>query len=233
MAKRKLTATQRLRQNVKRQIRRMEQSGYRVDTEIKEKLQTAKYQTLKAYQRNKYSKLYDQATAEIDGEIVTGQVAKKEKAKERARIAAQTRKQRRYEKQQWAVESEEDWKRQRRIQDEIERRNAELYQEGQIVYDNIAEMIDDYPTEGSRALKDILKSEMNKYGRDAVIRAMAQAPDDFIANARTIIYYEKDKDKIHSAITDFVHVITGTLPTAEEAKQIGETMDTMTDMGVE
>ena len=60
MAKRtKLTATQKLRKLVQQQVRRMEQRGYRVDTSLKEKIKTGKYQTLKSIQKNKYKKLYE------------------------------------------------------------------------------------------------------------------------------------------------------------------------------
>ena len=72
MAKRKPTATQRLRKLLQQQVRRMENRGYRIDTELKEKIKTGKYQTLQSIRKNKYAKLYEGASAEIDSNIVSG-----------------------------------------------------------------------------------------------------------------------------------------------------------------
>ncbi len=213
---RKLTATQRLRQNVRRQIRRMEKSGYIIDAQIKENIPTAKYQTLKSYQRNKYSKLYEESIAEYQGQIVSGTTYKRERAKEAARRGTQ---------------SYFDWETTRREQDMLDRLNAEQYREGELVYDNIVSLINHYPTNGSKALSDILDSEISKYGKDAVIRSMANAPEEATALATVIAYYEEESSAINSAIVEFTQIITGTIPTAEEAKDLGEIMDIMTDFG--
>ena len=72
MAKRKPTATQRLRKLVQQQVRRMENRGYRIDTELKEKIKTGKYQTLQSIRKNKYAKLYAGSSPQIDSKIVSG-----------------------------------------------------------------------------------------------------------------------------------------------------------------
>ena len=59
--------------------------------------------------------------------------------------------------------------------------------------------------------------------------AIGQSPQEAIANARTILYYEDGKDAIHSAFLDLFGVITGTKATDEEAKELGDTLDAMTD----
>ena len=53
MAKRKLTPAQKLRSLVQQQVRRMEKRGYRIDSALKEKIKTGKYQTLKSIKKRR------------------------------------------------------------------------------------------------------------------------------------------------------------------------------------
>lgn len=250
MAKRtRLTATQKLRKLVQQQVRRMEHRGYRVDTSLKEKIKTGKYQTLKSIQKNKYKKLYESSSSEIEGKIVTGEKKLSYERSESAKRAAETRKlkreQREHDKRVYQeaydeaerqrrereLAEEEEWERKRREQDRKERRLAELYNEGRIAYDNIYDLIGEYPTPGSKMLSNALRSEISKYGEEKVIQAMGTAPSTFIETAQMIIYYEEESSAIHSALVSFIEVITGVIVNGELAQDIGETMDEMTDMG--
>lgn len=252
MAKRtKLTATQKLRKLVQQQVRRMERRGYRVDTGLKEKIKTGKYQTLKSIQKNKYKKLYESSSSEIEGKIVSGEEKRSYERSESAKRSAVTRKLKREqrehdkrvfqeaydsaERQRREKELEEDedeeWERKRRERDRKARRLAELYDEGRIAYDNIYDLIGEYPTPGSKMLSNVLRSEISKYGEAKVIQAMGTAPSTFIETAQMIIYYEEESSAIHSALVNFIEVITGVIVNGELAQDIGETMDEMTDMG--
>lgn len=250
MAKRtRLTATQKLRKLVQQQVRRMERRGYRVDTGLKEKIKTGKYQTLKSIQKNKYKKLYESSSSEIEGKIVSGEKKLSYERSESAKRAAETRKlkreQREHDKRVYQeaydraerqrrekeLAEEEEWERKRREQDRKERRLAELYNEGRIAYDNIYDLIGEYPTPGSKMLSNALRSEISKYGEEKVIQAMGTAPSTFIETAQMIIYYEEESSAIHSALVSFIEVITGVIVNGELAQDIGETMDEMTDMG--
>ena len=245
MAKRtKLTATQKLRKLVQQQVRRMERRGYRVDTSLKEKIKTGKYQTLKSIQKNKYKKLYESSSSEIEGKIVSGEEKRSYERSESAKRAAETRRSRRaqqvdysgYDETEWTEADErsyrdEEWERKRRERDRKERRLAELYNEGRIAYDNIYDLIGKYPTPGSKMLSNALRSEISKYGEEKVIQAMGTAPSSFIETAQMIIYYEEESSGIHSALVSFIEVITGVIVNGELAQDIGETMDEMTDMG--
>lgn len=260
MAKRtKLTATQKLRKLVQQQVRRMERRGYRVVTSLKEKIKTGKYQTLKSIQKNKYKKLYESSSSEIEGNIVSGEQKRSYERSESAKRAAETRRSRRaqqdldrrkydtdrdteqedysgYDETEWTEADErsyrdEEWERKRRERDRKERRLAELYDEGRIAYDNIYDLIGEYPTPGSKMLSNALRSEISKYGEEKVIQAMGTAPSTFIETAQMIIYYEEESSAIHSALVSFIEVITGVIVNGELAQDIGETMDEMTDMG--
>ena len=124
---------------------------------------------------------------------------------------------------------EEKWREQRRLQDERDREQARRYSEGEITYNQITTLIDKYPTPGAKALNRALVSEIGKFGRDKVLQAMSYAPDTMIAYAQQIAFYEDGADAIHSAILAFVDIITGTIQSAEEAMEMGETLDQMTD----
>lgn len=236
MAKRKMTATQKLRKLVKQQVRRMENRGYRIAPEIKEKVKSGSYQTLKSLQRNKYSKVYEASTSEVEGKIVGGQEKRKYERRESARKSAETRRYWKYveehpDRVREEALKEQQWKEERRKQDEQDRLDAELYKEGEITYNEIIDKIDAYPSEGSLLLNEALKFEIEKYGKENVLKAMGQIPQSYIKMAQDIVYYEKGKEAIHSATKTFFELIKNTILDAEELKQLGETMDQMTDMG--
>lgn len=255
MAKRKQSATQKLRKLVQQQVRRMEKRGYRIESELKEKIKTGKYQTLKSIQRNRYQKLYKQSSSEIEGKIVGGEQKRTYERKESARRGLETRRYNRYIKrrdwleQQREIEEErrkreyyqdddyydedydEEWEHERRRQDEQDRRDAQLYDEGKIAYNQINELVEQYPTPGSKMLKNALRSEISKYGEVKVLQAMGNAPSTFVETAQMIIYYEEESSAIHSALVSFIEVITGTIINGSDAREIGETMDEMTDFG--
>lgn len=217
MAKR-LSATERLRSNIKRTIRSLEKRGYDISKEIKEKISTGKFQTLKSFQKNRYKKLYREATAKQNGQAISGTRKRQLERQQSARKAKETVKRR---KQQ----SSSSWEKERRRQDAIDRESAQQFQEGEIVYSNIIDMINQYPTKGAKHLSDMLSKEIAKYGKENVIMAMSQAPDTAISYARTIVFYEDSSEGIHTALQEFAGMITGSIPDADEAKEMGEVMD--------
>ena len=260
MAKRKPTATQRLRKLVQQQVRRMENRGYRIDTELKEKIKTGKYQTLQSIRRNKYAKLYEGSSAEIDTNIVSGRRYRQYERKVSAEKGAETRRvnterkrverkakeaydrgyreaeERRsqdyYDDEDYESDWEEqhDWEETRARQDEEEAQIAQDINQGEIMYRNVQDLIDKFPREGANILQNALASEINKYGLDLVMAGMAQAPIDVVEESRKIVHYNGTKENIHRSITNLFDAITGTIRTIQESKVLGEAMDQMTDM---
>lgn len=253
MAKRKLTATQKLRGLVQQQIRRMEKRGYRVDSAFKEKVKTGKYQTLKSIQKDKYKKLYEASTAESDGKIISGRRKRLIERKEASEKAVRTR-------QRKPKASDVIWKEAPSIEEledqlydksvgSLSDKQFEGYiknqkdmrdimtvgdiQEGRIMYENIEELIEKFKVRGgSNILKDALASEVEKYGPNAVMEAMANAPGDIIAEAQNIMFYEGDKADKHRALVHFFDSIVGEVRTLEASKALGEATDRMTDFYV-
>lgn len=254
MAKRKLTPTQKLRSLVQQQVRRMEKRGYRIDSPLKEKIKSGKYQTLKSIQRDKYKKLYEAATAESEGKIISGRRKRYIERKEAAEKAVKTR-QRAHRKTDvvWKeapsiteLEDELYDKSKRPLTpDEFERMikakkdardilAANDIQEGNVMYNNIEEIIDKFKDKrkGASILEDALASEIEKYGINAVMEAMANAPGDIIQEAQNIAFYSGDKAERHRSLVHFFDAIIGEVRTLEADKRLGEALDRMTDFYV-
>ncbi len=222
---RNLSATERLRRNMMRQISRMEESGYRIDTELKETLKTAKYQTLNKYAKLRYKNLYEEATAlSEEGDIVSGIDYRQEVYSRRARKAAETRKLSKPE----SIDNK--WEKERRLKDIREQKYARIINEGEMIYDNIIDLINMYPIDASDSLKKGLESEIRRYGKNAVLFSLTDLPEDVIEGLQNIVHYSGTKEQIHRAYKDFFDAIKGSIPSDEEAKEMGEVMDRMTDM---
>jgi hypothetical protein len=235
MAKRKPIKTENLRRRLKARVRSFEKRGLFVPEDVREKIKTGKYQTLKSFERENYKKLYSVSTGEVNGKVVSGTQYREYERREAARKAQETKRQReeaeRVRREREEQERQErEWEEERRRRDEFERQRAEKYQEGELVYDEVVRTIEDYPTEGSKYLRAKLNAEISSYGKDRVILALAEAPSDAIAYAKVICYYEDEKPKIQQAMHEFLNIIRGTKESADEAKETGEVMDRMTDM---
>jgi len=253
MAKRKLTKTTKERGKLLRQIRSMENRGYRFPEKELQKIHSGKYyQTFHSYTRGNYKKLYSVATGEIDGKTVTGYEFRSYERKQAVLKAAETRKKKAtpdviwkeaptieeledqlYDKPVGSLSDKqfEDWiRKQKDARDLME---AGDIQEGRIMYKNIEELIEKFKVRGgSNILKDALASEIEKYGPNAVMEAMANAPGDIIAEAQNIMFYEGDKADKHRALVHFFDSIVGEVRTLEASKALGEATDRMTDFYV-
>lgn len=269
MAKRKPTKTQQLRKLVQQQVRRMEKRGYRIDSATKEKIKTGNYQSLQSIRKNRYAKLYNASSAEIDSKIVGGKEYRKYERKQSAEKGLRTRRyheqvnriydearRSREEAERSAISEEEnayhgqdyydqedyerdweeqhtreelEWEEKRREQDRFDRQTAQYYQEGEIAYNEIERLIDKYPTKGAEFLKQALSNEVGRFGKEAVIAGLSTMPQEAIETVQNICRYNEDASTIHAEIVDFFSLITGTILSAQEAMELGEVMDDMTD----
>ena len=105
--------------------------------------------------------------------------------------------------------------------------------EGELMLDNIDELIKRFDTRtGGKILEKALASEIEKYGRNKVAEAMANAPGDVIAEAQNIVFYSGDKEANHKALVNFFDSIIGEVRTLSAEKALGEAIDRMTDFYV-
>lgn len=207
MAKRKLgklqTEYNKELNRVRRFINRASKRGYRFEgvpgfSDRPEKITRKAINQLASL--NQYN-LYKYATAISDtGSIVSGTERRKEERRESARKGQETRAK----------------NKKTRI------KPADPYD---IVYNNIKNLIVEYPTKGSRYLNNLLASEIRRYGRNRVLRSMMQAPEALIDLAQTIIYYEDKSDRINSALRAMADIIQGHIRNAEEEEDLSEAME--------
>ena len=88
-----------------------------------------------------------------------------------------------------------------------------------IVYQGVIDLLETYPSSTAyQYLKNLLDSEVKKWGRDAVAESMNAAGEDWIRRAHEIIFYEGDSMRIHDALKTFADLInSGVKRSKEEA----------------
>lgn len=191
MSKRKPSATQALRRNVKRTLRSLEKRGYIIPEKVREDINKGKYQTLKSYQKEGYRKLYENIKGEINGETVSG------------------RRMRNWEREQAALKGAQT-KRTRKAP-------AVLPEEGEIVYYNLLALISNNPGPGAARLEKILNDEVSSVGLQAVIRGLSQAPEQAIEDAEKVVFYfDHSEEEVQGATNELINILRGVKPSTVE-----------------
>lgn len=114
----------------------------------------------------------------------------------------------------------------RRLTEEQEFR--ERFSQGKIIYDQIMDMIYDIDITheaSAQSLRNQLEEEFDKYGEDAVLMAMANAPREFVESAQGALSYKPEDERHVMAIMNIHKLISGTVPTMEEAQEIHDRME--------
>ena len=215
--------TKKKRQQLKRIrqfISRAEKRGYSFDSEFKNQLTGFSTQKLKNLTPKK---LYEksQAISEETGKVITGTERRKEERKEVARKAQETRRRHKAEREQ------------REYYDYAERDYSEYetsYED--TILKNIESLIRQYEDSdisvrryGSSLLQQLLDEEISNYGRKAVALACENAPAQAIS-ASQIVIFASDQERKDMGIQELRNIITsGVIPTIEQSKQMGETME--------
>ena len=206
---------------IKAFIRRAEARGYRFDSDFKENYETYSTQKLKAL---KPAKLYSQTTAisEETGKVITGIERQKEERKLSSLKAKATRLLKKQEakiKQEYYDYSGYDYS---------DTADASFTD---IVLANIEAKIDAYrdsTTEreayGAKLLDTVLQQQINLYGREKVARSCEEAPDQAKRYSDAVIFASKQEIKLHN-LTEFILLITGTVLSIDDAKQIGDALE--------
>ena len=205
---------------IRRFISRAEKRGYRFDTEFKNQLTELSSQKLKNLTPKK---LYEksQAISEETGKIITGTERRKEERKEVAQKAQETRRRHKAE-----IEQREYYEYSERYYSEYETSYEDT------ILTNIESLIRQYEDSdiavrqyGSSLLQQLLDEEITNYGRKAVALACENAPAEAI-RASQIVIYASDQSQKDMNIQELRNIITsGVLPSIEQSKQMGETME--------
>ena len=110
--------------------------------------------------------------------------------------------------------------------DIVQQKMYKTFNENDIAYYNVKKLIDEYPTEkGSQYLRNILLSEIKRFGEQAVIASMQNAPNDMINKAQNIVFMPSDQETaqtMHEALSEFADIIKSCIPSTNEVKEIGD-----------
>lgn len=104
---------------------------------------------------------------------------------------------------------------------------VELSKQSELMMYRIQNMIDKYPYRSAEYLNNILKSDINRYGRDAVMDALEAIPSSEIDRVDTILYYPgtRSRSDTHNDLRTFAEILKGYIPDEAESKEIADIMD--------
>ncbi len=204
-------------------FRRAEKKGFSWSEEFKQKIlnsNTNKLRNIKPRQ------LYKEAQYQTEKGKVTGTEGVLIRRKIGAKKGVETRKFRKWLK----TPEGRNWQSQVESQEVYDYSSDYLPSEGEIVYDKIMNMIDAYPTKGAEILKKSLEADIKKFGYKNVIDALAIAPDYAVQSAQMVMYYfgnSENASNMHRAFTSFFDLIRGDIPSSDDRKMVGETLEGM------
>lgn len=96
-----------------------------------------------------------------------------------------------------------------------------------IVLGNVEDLINSYGTVGSHYLKKMLDEEIQRFGRDAVAKAMNEMPEYYIDEAQNILFYAPGTDKMseHRALRAMATMIKSSCLSQQENQDLMEAAD--------
>lgn len=173
-------------------MRSLEKRGYIIPENVKQQIDKGKYQTLKSYQKDGYRKLYENIKAEVNGQTVSGRRKRNLEREQAAQKAAQTKK----------------------------AKQGNIPNEGEITYYTLLSLIAQNPGNGAARLQKILDDEIASYGLQAVIRGLAQAPEEAIEDAEKVVHYwDYSEEEVADATNELIGILRGYKPTREDLEQ--------------
>lgn len=218
---------------IKRGYIELQKQGYRFDKTLDsiigkqpKRITKSRIEKLSRITRTTLRK-YTTAISPKTGKVISGEIAFKE-AQELKREARKLENKFYFKTTQGVIKSQDkEFFKIISKKDKESLRKANLFNKGTIVYNNIMDLINKYPTEGAEILLRVLKSEFSTFGKDAVLEALGNAPEDCVSLAEDIVHYRLSSTGIHEGIMNFINIIRGTIASEEERKEIGEVMDAM------
>lgn len=128
-----------------------------------------------------------------------------------------------------------EWLEQRRRQDVLDRKRLsesdelrQMFNEGNIIYDQIKQAIAEVRRDHLQAgmhLERVLNNQITQYGKEMVIRTMAQAPSEVLELIDISLRYNPGDNRHDTAIRELQMVITGYIPDAQESRDLQDSID--------
>lgn len=191
------------------------------------------------------AKLYEKAEYIVPetGEVVSGRkgrILERKKATEKAKKTRHDKRIRNlYENNEYEPSNEPDFEQRRRRQDKKDRGKfddddyADTVSQGEATYQWILRQIEEKGDKVKKAadkLRKLLDDEISKYGRDKVMRQIAQYDDEIRQEVESELYYRNTVSDTEVALFNIKQLITGEAPTMEDAKDANDFADVSEEM---
>lgn len=176
----------------------------------KSKAQKAKQQKVTRQKINAGKEIKQAASAAAKAKTAKAQKQAQRKAKAKAEKE-------RLKQKKW----EENRRREdKKAREKFDQKKKSQFDKGQLVYEQILAMINQARDSGfgpgADHLLTVLQSEINRYGKQAVFYAMAEAPIELIADAQIAIRYDEGSYPHDTAITSILEIIRAGEPLSME-----------------
>ena len=154
-----------------------------------------------------YNKAY--AISAVTGQPITVEQRKREIREEASRKAWETRRRKKDQEDYNRIKTNREWQ--------------QTFHASKLVWDKVQSMIANVGVQQSQSadlLNNLLNSEIEKYGVDAVLYSISQASDDFLSTCEVIIKYHPSSEVSRTAVQHLYTLISGNLPSDGEQAEI-------------
>lgn len=200
------------RKRIKRFIRYAEKRGYVFEPNlIPPKPKTITSGSIRRLSKIRPAQLYKKAYAisAVTGQPITVEQRKREIRQEASRKAWETKRRKKDKEDYERMISDREWQ--------------QKFDAPRIVWNKVQSMIANVGVQQSQSadlLNDLLNSEIEKYGLDAVLYSISQASDDFLSTCEVIIKYHPSSAVSRTAVQHLYVLISGNLPNDAEQAEI-------------
>ena len=204
------------RNRIKRFIRNAEKRGYVFEPNlIPPKPKTITSGSVRRLAKIRPAQLYNKAYAisAITGQPITVEQRKKEIREEASRKAWETKRRKKDQEDYNRTKSDKEWE--------------QMFHMSKLVWDKVQNMISNVGVQQSQSadlLNNLLNSQVQKYGIDAVLYCIAQTSEDFLSTCEAIIKYHPDSGVSRTAVQHLYTIISGNLPSEAEQGEIDKAL---------
>lgn len=204
------------RNRIKRFIRYAEKRGYVFEPNlIPPKPKTITSGSVRRLSKIRPAQLYNKAYAisAVTGQPITVEQRKREIRQQASRKAWETRRRKQDQEDYERIKSNKEWQR--------------MFHASKLVWDKVQSMIANVGVQQSQSadlLNNLLNSEIEKYGADAVLHSIAQASEDFLSTCEVIIKYHPSSAVSRTAVQHLYTLISGNIPSAAEQTEIDKAL---------
>ena len=200
------------RNRIKRFIRNAEKRGYVFEPDIiPPKPKTITSGSIRKLSKIRPAQLYNKAYAisAVTGQPITVQQRKREIREEASRKAWETRRRKKEQGDYNRIKTTREWQ--------------QIFHASKLVWDKVQSMIESVGVQQAQSadlLNNLLNSQIEQYGADAVIYSIAQASEDFLSTCETIIKYHPSSAVSRTAVQHLYTLISGNLPNEADQAEI-------------